>query len=155
MRSEDGRELPIVAIRSPNLGRYLRAPTDPDGEWFQTSDLGEIDDGGRLRLLGRADDHRIGGLWPKHSLDLLGDVLQEQSALVRHPARDSIHVKTLVEMSPARRTAVRDVLSRAAGVDPNGETASPSSKATGSPVSTTSIVTVAAAEASPSSSSTV
>ncbi|WP_345403593.1 AMP-binding protein [Nonomuraea salmonea] len=51
---EDG----LIRIAGPVLFsgyRFDRPPAPLDGGWFVTSDLGELD-GGRLRVLGRADD---------------------------------------------------------------------------------------------------
>ncbi|MEX1038209.1 MAG: AMP-binding protein [Acidimicrobiia bacterium] len=54
----DGR----VALRGPQVfGGYLgEEPRDSD-DWFVTGDLGELDDDGSLRILGRADDVIVTG----------------------------------------------------------------------------------------------
>lgn len=66
----DGAPLEGVRLRIGAEGRveiagvvlfdgYVGHP--PQGEWFTTSDLGELDADGRLRVLGRADDVAISG----------------------------------------------------------------------------------------------
>ncbi len=53
----DGR----IAVRGPQVSPgYLGQPDRPD-PWFVTSDLGEIDDEGALRVLGRADNVIVTG----------------------------------------------------------------------------------------------
>lgn len=53
----DGR----IAVKGPQVSPgYLGQPDRPD-PWFVTSDLGEIDDEGALRVLGRADNVIVTG----------------------------------------------------------------------------------------------
>jgi O-succinylbenzoic acid--CoA ligase len=69
----EGAELRIVdglvEVRGPMLFRAYRDgrdPKDADG-WFATNDAGELDDEGRVRILGRRDDLIITGgenVWP-------------------------------------------------------------------------------------------
>jgi len=56
VRLDDGR----VILGGATLAKGYRHPTDPDPfsepGWFRTDDVGAVDDSGRLRILGRADD---------------------------------------------------------------------------------------------------
>jgi hypothetical protein len=74
---------------------YPDGTSDPDHSTLLTSDLGHIDPAGRLRLLGRSDDYEVSGLWPRDTLDLIGDLLGVRCALVRHPEPGRIHVSVL------------------------------------------------------------
>jgi O-succinylbenzoic acid--CoA ligase len=77
LRVQDGR----IQVRGPMLfERYLGAPTpiDRDG-WFETGDCGELDAGGALRVLGRADDTIITGGENVHPAEI-------EPALTAHPA---------------------------------------------------------------------
>lgn len=99
---------PLIEVTSPATA----IPLDPDepasGPTLLTGDVGAIDEHGRLRLLGRADDHPIAGLWPRDTLDALGPVLGRRCALVRHPAADQVSVRTLAPVSPAIAGALTD-----------------------------------------------
>lgn len=80
----------VISVRSPLRGRPLSvAGTEAElqeaataDSWIQTGDLGAVDDNGRLRLVGRLGDHRIGGVWPRDILDALGEVLGARTAAV-------------------------------------------------------------------------
>jgi len=77
LRIRDGR----IQVRGPMLfERYLGAPTpiDRDG-WFDTGDCGELDPGGALHVLGRADDTIITGGENVHP----GEI---EPAIAAHPA---------------------------------------------------------------------
>jgi acyl-CoA synthetase (AMP-forming)/AMP-acid ligase II len=74
-----------VLVRSPAaMVGYWRDPErtfatiDSDG-WLHTSDLGEIDDGGCLRIVGRTNDMYIRGGYNVHPLEVEG-------VLMEHPA---------------------------------------------------------------------
>lgn len=104
---------PVIHLASPAIGIPL-APTAPlPGAVLHTTDLGRIDDHGRLRLLGRADDEQIGGLWPRDTLDALGPILGRRCALIRHPASDQAVVRVLAQLNAERAAALCD---RAAGL---------------------------------------
>jgi acyl-CoA synthetase (AMP-forming)/AMP-acid ligase II len=98
---------PRVGLESPAVGVEILSDgtSGPSRSALLTGDLGAIDEAGRLRLLGRADDWRAGGLWPRDTLDLIGEELGTQCALVRHPAPDQIQVRVLG--SPPADTAAR------------------------------------------------
>ncbi len=97
VRAVDG----AVELRSPTLLRAYRhgagqGPADPDGTpatgpggWYRTGDLGAVDDGGVLTVLGRADDLIISGgtnVWPAPVEDVLrGDPGVADVAVVGRP----------------------------------------------------------------------
>lgn len=85
----DGK--PRVRVATPALGSDIDGSADRAE--LLTEDLGSIDDTGRLRLLGRADDHCINGLWPRDTLDALGSALRTEPALVRHPSPDTVRLR--------------------------------------------------------------
>jgi hypothetical protein len=85
---------PIVELASPATGIPLDPAEPPPGDWSRTTDLGSIDEQGRLRLLGRSDDEQINGLWPHDTLDNLGPLLGRRCALIRQRS-DAITVKLL------------------------------------------------------------
>ena len=88
---------PRVGLESPAVGVEILSDgaSRPSRSSLLTGDLGTIDAAGRLRLLGRADDWPAGDLWPRDTLDLIGEELGTQCALVRHPAPDEIQVRVL------------------------------------------------------------
>jgi long-chain acyl-CoA synthetase len=109
---------PRVGLESPAVGVEIL----PDGttglprSTLLTGDLGAIDAAGRLRLLGRADDWRVGNLWPRDTLDLIGEDLGTQCALVRHPASDEIQVRVLGGPAADTATRIRRLLAEHAGL---------------------------------------
>ena len=78
---------PELWIQSPNTCSWIEA-TDlkglAAGTMINTGDLGAVDLHGNLRLLARADDHQINGLWPRDTLDVLGPVLGTRCAMIQH-----------------------------------------------------------------------
>ncbi|WP_141575926.1 AMP-binding protein [Actinomadura sp. WMMA1423] len=104
--SRDG--LPLVEVASPATAVPLDLDEPAISASLLTSDVGAIDGCGRLRLLGRADDHPIGGLWPRDTLDALGPILGRRCALVRHSAKDRVSVRTLTSLISASAEAVTD-----------------------------------------------
>ncbi len=93
---------PRLALESPATGVELHpdGSCGPERSALLTGDLGTIDAAGRLRLLGRADDCAISGLWPRDTLDLIGAELGTRCALVRHPAPGRIQVRVLGGLRP-------------------------------------------------------
>jgi acyl-CoA synthetase (AMP-forming)/AMP-acid ligase II len=88
VRVDDNRE---VLVRSPAaMTEYWRDPErtaatiDADG-WLHTSDLGEIDDAGCLRIVGRTNDMYIRGGYNVHPLEVEG-------VLMEHPAVAAIAI---------------------------------------------------------------
>lgn len=107
---------PVIDIFSPATGIPLDPSAPLPGELLRTTDLGHIDEHGRLRLLGRTDDEQIGGLWPRDTLDILGPLLGRRCALVRHPSTDHAAVRLLTPVSPDTATALRDRAADALGL---------------------------------------
>ncbi len=109
---------PIIHLATPATGIPL-APSAPlPGAVLRTTDLGRIDDHGRLRLLGRADDAQIGGLWPRDTLDALGPLLGRRCALIRHPTTDQAVVRLLAALDAEPAAAVRDRAADVLGLPP-------------------------------------
>jgi acyl-CoA synthetase (AMP-forming)/AMP-acid ligase II len=100
--------LPFIEVSSPAIA----VPLDPDEPTSQpalcTNDLGHIDEHGHLRILGRADDHPIAGLWPRDTLDAIGPLLGRRCALVRHPTHDHVTIHTLTPVSHGIAQALTD-----------------------------------------------
>ena len=111
----------LLTITSPAIGRPLAATSTrhPHGT-YRTSDLGRIDPDGRLRLLGRADDHRVGGLWPRDLLDVLGPVLRTRCATIHHPESDRIRIRLTHAADPSLAGRLQAAASTATGTDPSG-----------------------------------
>jgi hypothetical protein len=84
---------PRIAITTPVLGTPIAAPTATATGRLVTSDCGVIDSDGRLRVLGRSDDHAVAGLWPRDTLDLIGPLLGTACAQVHHPTPDTVHIR--------------------------------------------------------------
>lgn len=114
----DGR--PRVAVTTPVAGVAIDNPPArrSDADELLTSDLGVIDSAGRLRILGRSDDHMVNGLWPRDTLDLIGPVLGSDSALIRHPAPDAVLVRLHRAPSPGRCAEIRDRISTCTKLPP-------------------------------------
>lgn len=99
---------PIVEIGGPTIAIPLD-PAQPHQEWaLRTTDLGHIDPHGRLRILGRADDHPIASLWPRDTLDALGPLLGRRCALVLHPTPDHVSIRLLAVISTNTAAALTD-----------------------------------------------
>ena len=99
---------PAIDVATPAAAVPLD-PAEPSlGTTLHTTDLGHIDTRGRLRLLGRIDDHQIAGLWPRDTLDALGPLLGRHCAMVRHHADDQVTVRLLTPASPHTTTALND-----------------------------------------------
>ncbi|MGH3925332.1 MAG: AMP-binding protein, partial [Pseudonocardiaceae bacterium] len=109
---------PIVHLASPAIGTPLDPAAPLPGAVLHTTDLGRIDDHGRLRLLGRADDEQIAGLWPRDTLDALGPLLGRRYALIRHPTTDQATVRLLTTLTPEHAVALRDRAADLLGLPP-------------------------------------
>jgi len=86
----DGK--PRVHVTTPALGVPIAGEPSATCE-ILTGDIGRIDRAGRLRLLGRSDDHSVNGRWPRDTLDLIGPILGTEPALVSHPTTGSVQVR--------------------------------------------------------------
>lgn len=123
-----GRPMPGVAARidpststviidSPAIGRPLDTPAEgPLPSSYSTGDIGRIDPAGRLRLLGRADDHPVGGRWPRDILDALGPLLGTRCAAVHHPTPDHIRIRLTGRAEHHLADRLRAAVGDAAGI---------------------------------------
>ncbi|PFC81026.1 hypothetical protein CN272_27920 [Bacillus anthracis] len=87
---------PSLYLQSPNRGINLLSQNmncNYLNEFFDTGDLGLINEKGHLRLLGRKDDFKINGLWPRDTLDILGPMLGYRCAMIRHLSPEKVLVK--------------------------------------------------------------
>ncbi|HZV27273.1 MAG TPA: AMP-binding protein [Acidothermaceae bacterium] len=100
-----------VSVRSPFAGALLDNSFQPCGEgdagWIDTGDLGVLDAAGRLRLVGRVGDVRLGGQWPRDILDDIGEVLGARTASVRCSG-ELVEIHVLSELLDQERSAVED-----------------------------------------------
>jgi non-ribosomal peptide synthetase component F len=107
---------PALEVTTPLLGvplsGELRAGSPPT--WVRTGDLGELTPEGNLRLLGREQDERIAGLWPRDVLDEIGPVLGYRTALVTH-CGGTIRVVTGQTLTPPEEDALRSRLADRCG----------------------------------------
>lgn len=113
---------PRLGLESPATGAELHpdGSCGPERTALLTSDLGTIDAAGRLRLLGRADDCEISGLWPRDTLDLIGTRLGTRCALVRHPAPWRVEVRVLGGLPPDLATAIHSQVRELTGLPARG-----------------------------------
>ncbi|HEV2637224.1 MAG TPA: AMP-binding protein [Actinocrinis sp.] len=110
---------PRIALRTPALGIALtREPVDMVPEELLTGDLGNLDADGRLRLLGRHDDHTVAGLWPRDILDHIGETLGTRSALVRHESPDHVTIRLSGTADDRLVDTVRTATSQIIGYHP-------------------------------------
>ncbi|MCO5973748.1 AMP-binding protein [Actinoallomurus soli] len=109
---------PVVEVASPAIGVPLDPAESAPGGRLRTTDLGRLDDRGRLRLLGRIGDEQIGGLWPRDTLDVLGPFLRRRCALVRHHTGRAT-IRLLAEASAEYTTAIQCRAADALGVSPD------------------------------------
>jgi hypothetical protein len=109
---------PRIAVDTPALGTPVAHHAILGPGPLITGDLGAIDPAGRLRVLGRCDDHQVGGLWPRDTLDVSGTLLGTACALIRHPSPVAIHVR--LHQLPPQRTlaALRTLLADHANASP-------------------------------------
>lgn len=115
----DGK--PRVRLTTPALGTPIEGAHGPR-DAICTEDVGRIDNAGRLRLLGRADDYCVNGQWPRDSLDVIGPILGPGTALVRHPTPDSVHVRLLTTPTPQVERAIRTTLTHHLSIGDSGVT---------------------------------
>jgi acyl-CoA synthetase (AMP-forming)/AMP-acid ligase II len=111
----DGK--PAVELSSPATGIPLDTAEAIPAVRLRTTDLGVIDGHGRLRLVGRADDDQISGLWPRDTLDALGPLLRRRCALVRHQQGHAT-IRLLTAVSPSTAAALRTRAAGLLGVQP-------------------------------------
>jgi len=97
---------PLVTVTSSATGIPLDPAEPAHGTTLLTTDLGAASGTGRLRLLGRADDQQIAGLWPHDTLDALGPLLGRRCALIRHHD-DHACIRLLTPVGPALTAALR------------------------------------------------
>lgn len=101
---------PRVKLSSLNAGHDLSRPASWSSEWLDTTDIGSEDLNGRLRILGRADDYPISGLWPRDTVDIIGPTLGWRCALVRHPTPVQVRITVLHPCTEAEVDALRRVV---------------------------------------------
>jgi non-ribosomal peptide synthetase component F len=101
---------PRLKLSSSNAGRDLSRSPLLSSEWLDTMDAGHEDLNGRLRVLGRADDYPIGGLWPRDTVDVIGPVLGWRCALVRQPSPSQVRITVLHPCTEAEADALRRVV---------------------------------------------
>jgi hypothetical protein len=118
----DSDGLPRLGLRSPSTGVELSADgsSGPERSVLLTDDLGTIDPARRLRLLGRADDCTISGLWPRDTLDLIGAQLATRCALVRHANPGLIQVRVLGGLQPELAAAIHAQIRDRTGLPATG-----------------------------------
>ena len=125
----DTAGIPRVAITTPARGAALEPPTAPKppalpeagsqtGSELLTTDVGQVDSGGRLRLLGRVGDRPVSGLWPRDVLDLIGPQLGTAPAVITHPDAGSIRIRLHREPTPDIAAAITSRIAERTGLDP-------------------------------------
>ncbi len=114
--SADGGK-PFIHLASPAIGIPLDSSIPQPGALLPTADLGRIHEG-RLRLLGRADDEQISGLWPRDTLDALGPLLGRRCALISHPTPDQAVVRLLAPLIAEHAAALCDHAADVLGLQP-------------------------------------
>lgn len=83
-----------------------------------TGDIGLVDQRGRLRLLGRSDDHAIRGMWPRDILDHIGPTLGPRCALITTRA-NSVSVRTWSSLGVEEATRVRNMVAEFLSIPPD------------------------------------
>ncbi len=90
------QDKPMVKIFSPNIGRHINFGgkfIDTLSDSYQTTDIGRFDTKGRLVLVGRSSDIEINGFYPKDTLEIVGNILQYECALVQHLPNKSVNIR--------------------------------------------------------------
>jgi len=90
------QDKPMVKIFSPNIGRHINFAgkfIDMPSDFYQTTDIGRFDAKGRLILVGRSSDIEINGFYPKDTLEIIGDILQYECALVQHLPNKTVNIR--------------------------------------------------------------
>lgn len=90
---EDLDGQPRIVVSTPALGIPINPAVVPSHGPLITSDVGTIDPQGRLRVLGRSDDHPVAGWWPRDILDVVGPLLGTACALIRHPNPRQVRIR--------------------------------------------------------------
>jgi acyl-CoA synthetase (AMP-forming)/AMP-acid ligase II len=108
---------PLITVTSPAVGIPLDPAEPAAGATLATTDLGVADRYGRLRLLGRADDEAIAGLWPRDTLDALGPLLGRRCALICHH-QGQAHIRLLAPASAALADQLRGATAGILGIPP-------------------------------------
>lgn len=98
---------PQIVLRSPNYTGSLK-----------TGDLGNVDERGRLRVLGRTADVAINGLWPHDTLDQVGDVLGARCASVQHLPDGTVRIRVSDRVSDRAVTQIGDRVAEILGLRP-------------------------------------
>lgn len=117
----EGDGKPVVSITAPNIGVELSEDGQPKSSWpstIETDDLGEMDNNGRLRLLGRDDDTQINGRWPKDTLDAIGPILGPKCAIVRHLEGGKVIVRLWQRVEPNVVDRIRTRVVNDLAIDP-------------------------------------
>lgn len=110
---------PRIAIATPARGTPLHAAApapDPEEELL-TTDVGLIDASGRLRLLGRAGDRPVDGLWPRDILDRIGPELGTAAAVITHPADGTIRIRLHRHPGPDITASITDRIVEQTGLN--------------------------------------
>jgi hypothetical protein len=118
--NHDGQ--PRIAVTTPALGTPVTGSVAATGAALVTEDVGALDPDGHLRILGRCDDHPVGGLWPRDTLDAIGGLLGTGCALIRHPSPCTVHVRLHRPRRAHVLNAVRACIAELTNIPPSAIT---------------------------------
>lgn len=99
---------PILVVQSPNIGVNLMDNPLAWPKEVNTGDVVRIDGNDRIRLLGRERDNAINGQWPRDTLDLIGPVLGQRCAGIRHFPDDRIWIRVLGDIDDKIRNQLTE-----------------------------------------------